>query len=73
MSPERYENLTPCRWVGSGYSSEEGGECVEVAAVPRWALLRDSKRATGAVVAAPAEGGSAFLEFAVDRGRPDGD
>ncbi|GAB3112901.1 DUF397 domain-containing protein [Streptomyces calidiresistens] len=72
MSPERYENPAPRRWVRSSHSSEEGGECVEMAAVPRWVLLRDSKRVGGAVVAVPTEGWSAFLGFALDRGRSDG-
>jgi uncharacterized protein DUF397 len=30
-------------WIKSSYSSEEGGECVEVAACPRTIHVRDSK------------------------------
>ncbi|MBB0245369.1 DUF397 domain-containing protein, partial [Streptomyces alkaliphilus] len=44
MSPERYEDPAPRRRVGSSHSGEEGGEGVEMAAVPRWVLVRDSKR-----------------------------
>ncbi|MCT2590740.1 DUF397 domain-containing protein [Streptomyces sp. N2-109] len=31
------------RWYTSSYSSEEGGECVEVALTPAFVLVRDSK------------------------------
>ena len=46
--------LKPCsgterepNWAKSSYSSDEGGECVEVAATPGTILIRDSKNPDG--------------------------
>ncbi|MGW0315494.1 DUF397 domain-containing protein [Streptomyces flavidovirens] len=48
------------RWRRSSYSNGMGGECVEFAAVPTGALVRDSKRPAGARIAV---GGVAWAEF----------
>ncbi|RLL69674.1 DUF397 domain-containing protein [Streptomyces sp. Z26] len=34
-------------WTKSSYSTNEGADCVEIAAIPDSILVRDSKRATG--------------------------
>ncbi|MET9804993.1 DUF397 domain-containing protein [Streptomyces halstedii] len=53
-------------WFKSSYSSEEGGECVEVAACPGTVHVRDSKDVarTGLVVAPTAW--TAFVGFACE-------
>ena len=51
-------------WRRSSYSSEEGGECVEVAACPGRVHVRDSKDATRAVLAVEPTAWTAFVEFA---------
>ncbi|MFI8870463.1 DUF397 domain-containing protein [Streptomyces sp. NPDC053707] len=53
-------------WFKSSYSSEEGGECVEVAARPGTVHVRDSKDiARPGLVAAPTAW-AAFVEFACE-------
>ncbi|MFE4054328.1 DUF397 domain-containing protein [Streptomyces sp. YIM B13518] len=42
---------TELDWVRSSYSGAEGGQCVEVAAVPGAVLVRDSKCPAGARLA----------------------
>lgn len=51
-------------WRRSSYSSEEGGECVEVAACPGTVHVRDSKDATRAALAVKPTAWTAFVEFA---------
>ncbi|MER5812848.1 DUF397 domain-containing protein [Streptomyces sp. NPDC002033] len=52
--------LTGMRWRKSSYSGTNGGECVEVAAHPRFVAVRDSKNPHGPVFTVnPA----AFAEF----------
>ncbi|WP_073931394.1 DUF397 domain-containing protein [Streptomyces sp. CB02400] len=51
-------------WRKSSYSSEEGGECVEVAARPATVHVRDSKDTTRAALAVEATAWAAFVEFA---------
>ncbi|WP_149830040.1 DUF397 domain-containing protein [Streptomyces tailanensis] len=48
----------------SSYSSEEGGECVEVAACPGTVHVRDSKDTTRAALAVDPTAWIAFVEFA---------
>ena len=38
---------TDLTWVRSGYSGTQGGNCVEVAALPRSVAVRDSKNPDG--------------------------
>ncbi|MEU6275978.1 DUF397 domain-containing protein [Streptomyces populi] len=65
MSTHRTLPLKPgIAWFKSSYSGAEGGECVEVAAVPEAVLVRDSKHATGPVLAVGADAWSAFVEQA---------
>ncbi|MFH9553597.1 DUF397 domain-containing protein [Streptomyces sp. NPDC017435] len=51
-------------WRKSSYSSEEGGECVEVATRPGAVHVRDSKDTTRAALAVQATAWTAFVEFA---------
>ena len=51
-------------WRKSSYSSEEGGECVEVAASPGAVHVRDSKDTTRAALAVDPTAWTAFVEFA---------
>ncbi|MFF9407575.1 DUF397 domain-containing protein [Streptomyces anandii] len=51
-------------WRKSSYSSEEGGECVEVAATPARVHVRDSKDTTRAPLAVDPTAWTAFAEFA---------
>ncbi|MGW2915274.1 DUF397 domain-containing protein [Streptomyces asoensis] len=51
-------------WRKSSYSSEEGGECVEVAARPGTVHVRDSKDTTRAALTVQPTAWTAFVEFA---------
>ncbi|QIJ65193.1 DUF397 domain-containing protein [Streptomyces sp. JB150] len=51
-------------WRKSRYSSEEGGECVEVAVRPARVHVRDSKDTTRAALAVQPTAWAAFVEFA---------
>ncbi|MCQ0021732.1 DUF397 domain-containing protein [Streptomyces somaliensis DSM 40738] len=51
-------------WRRSSYSSEEGGECVEVAACSGRVHVRDSKDTARAPLAVDAPAWAAFVEFA---------
>ncbi|MET8114919.1 MULTISPECIES: DUF397 domain-containing protein [Streptomyces] len=51
-------------WRRSSYSSEEGGECVEVATYPVKVHVRDSKDTTRAALAVEPTAWAAFVEFA---------
>ncbi|MEU0213988.1 DUF397 domain-containing protein [Streptomyces sp. NPDC006265] len=51
-------------WRKSSYSSEEGGECVEVAVRPARVHVRDSKDTTRAALAVDPTAWTAFVEFA---------
>ncbi|UXY24533.1 DUF397 domain-containing protein [Streptomyces cynarae] len=48
-------------WFTSSYSNGAGGECVECAMTERGALVRDSKRRGGPVVAVRAQAWSSFI------------
>ncbi|MEV1051467.1 DUF397 domain-containing protein [Streptomyces sp. NPDC049887] len=51
-------------WRTSSYSSEEGGECVEVATSPATVHVRDSKDTTRAALAVAPTAWTAFVQFA---------
>ncbi|MFF9062377.1 DUF397 domain-containing protein [Streptomyces sp. NPDC014882] len=52
-------------WRKSSYSSGEGGQCVEVAALPHLVRVRDSKDVGRPAVPVTAAAWTAFLGFAV--------
>ncbi|MFB9349214.1 DUF397 domain-containing protein [Streptomyces heliomycini] len=58
---------TELDWVRSSYSGAEGGQCVEVAAVPGAVLVRDSKCPAGTRLAVRAEAWTEFVRLAVGR------
>ncbi|MFE1858599.1 DUF397 domain-containing protein [Streptomyces anandii] len=51
-------------WRRSSYSSEEGGECVEVAATPARVHVRDSKDTTRAPLVVDSTTWTEFVTFA---------
>ena len=56
------ESLTDARWRKSSYSSENGGNCIEIAAdFPGVVPVRDSKNPQGPVLVIPANAWSAFV------------
>ena len=48
------------KWRKSSYSSDQGGDCVEVAAAPALIAIRDSKNPAGPIVTL---GPAAFRHF----------
>lgn len=50
------------QWRKSSHSDGTGGECVEVAAVPGYILIRDSKDPAGPVLRLAASAASSLLE-----------
>ncbi|NSC23346.1 DUF397 domain-containing protein [Streptomyces albus subsp. chlorinus] len=54
-------------WVKSSYSSNEGPECVEVAATPGTVHVRDSKNKPGPQLAVTASTWAAFVTYAATR------
>jgi hypothetical protein len=48
------------RWRKSSYSGGNGGECVQIAAVPRTVLIRDSKNPDGPELAFGSKTWAAF-------------
>ncbi|MEV4613583.1 DUF397 domain-containing protein [Kitasatospora sp. NPDC049258] len=55
-------------WIKSSYSSEEGGQCVEVAACAGAVQVRDSKDQAGPVLAFDRAAWQAFVRFAAGHG-----
>ncbi|MFD5461598.1 DUF397 domain-containing protein [Kitasatospora sp. NPDC127059] len=51
-------------WIKSSYSSNEGGQCVEVAETTAAVLVRDSKDKSGPHLAFTPAAWQAFLTFA---------
>ncbi|MGA5424022.1 DUF397 domain-containing protein [Streptomyces lavendulocolor] len=54
-------NSAALTWFKSSYSSDEGGNCVEVAAHPSAVHIRDSKNPTGPVLTVAPAAWEAFL------------
>ncbi|MFJ5077432.1 DUF397 domain-containing protein [Streptomyces sp. NPDC088553] len=50
-------------WFKSSYSSDSGGECVEVAAAPHAVHLRDSKQSDGPTFAVEPVAWSVFVAW----------
>ncbi|MFE7541470.1 DUF397 domain-containing protein [Streptomyces platensis] len=48
-------------WFKSSYSSDEGGDCLEVSACPSAIHIRDSKNPDGPILTLSAAAWSAFL------------
>ncbi|MYQ55588.1 MULTISPECIES: DUF397 domain-containing protein [unclassified Streptomyces] len=56
---------TSLMWFKSSYSSDQGGNCVEVAAHPAAVHIRDSKTADGPVLTVRPAAWTAFVSTAV--------
>jgi hypothetical protein len=54
-------------WIKSSYSTGNGGECVEVAAVSGAVLVRDSKRPAAARLAFGPDAWAGFVDMAAGR------
>lgn len=73
MKVEEVESaVSRLTWIKSSYSSEEGGECVEVAASRRAVHVRDSKSVTGPALAVDHTAWAAFIGFAACHGNGNG-
>ncbi|MFI9563354.1 DUF397 domain-containing protein [Streptomyces rishiriensis] len=53
-------------WIKSSYSTDEGPDCVEVAAAPARILVRDSKDPQGPRLTLAPTAWTAFLPYASD-------
>jgi hypothetical protein len=54
-------NTTELAWFKSSYSTNEGGECLEIATAPTTIHIRDSKNLTGPTLAVTPTTWTAFL------------
>jgi hypothetical protein len=54
-------------WIKSSFSSEEGGECVEVATCPHTVHVRDSKDTARPALAVGPDTWAMFVGYAVDQ------
>ncbi|MEU3195188.1 DUF397 domain-containing protein [Streptomyces sp. NPDC006996] len=65
MKVEKFGSAVPrLKWIKSSHSSEEGGECVEVAASLQAVHIRDSKIVTGPALTVTPAAWTAFTDFA---------
>ncbi|WP_327717670.1 DUF397 domain-containing protein [Streptomyces sp. NBC_00490] len=55
---------TALEWFKSSYSTEQGGNCLEVATSPRTIHIRDSKHTTGPALTVGRDTWTAFLALA---------
>ncbi|OAR25832.1 DUF397 domain-containing protein [Streptomyces sp. ERV7] len=55
-------DLTDAQWRKSSYSGGSGGECVEVADLPHFVAVRDSKRPEGAALTVSPAAFTAFVD-----------
>jgi hypothetical protein len=68
MSVQHSKAAVPeAAWIKSSYSTGNGGECVEVAAVSGAVLVRDSKRPAAARLAFGPEVWDEFVRLAAGR------
>ncbi|MFF1604235.1 DUF397 domain-containing protein [Streptomyces mirabilis] len=54
-------------WIKSSYSTGNGGECVEVAAIAEAVLVRDSKRPAAARLSFGSQAWAGFVRMAAGR------
>ena len=55
---------TALHWFKSSYSSDQGGQCLEVATSPRTIHIRDSKHITGPTLTVTRDSWTSFLALA---------
>ncbi|MFD8259262.1 DUF397 domain-containing protein [Streptomyces griseoluteus] len=58
------EPTTDAKWIKSSYSTDEGPDCVEIAAAPATIQVRDSKYPQGPRLALTPEAWASFLPYA---------
>lgn len=61
------QSVPESAWFKSSYSSGEGGQCVETAAVAEGLYVRDSKAPTGPIVAVSHRAWSGFVRITSTR------
>ncbi|MFF7265552.1 DUF397 domain-containing protein [Streptomyces sp. NPDC008159] len=64
---ESEQALPQLSWRKSSYSSEEGGQCVEVATCPHTVYVQDSKDRARAGLAVGPDAWAVFVGYAVDQ------
>jgi hypothetical protein len=68
MSVQHSKAAVPeAAWVKSSYSTGNGGECLEIAALPGAVLVRDSKRPTMSRLAFGPAAWDDFLRMAAEQ------
>ncbi|WP_327296025.1 MULTISPECIES: DUF397 domain-containing protein [unclassified Streptomyces] len=67
--PRKNASATPL-WFKSSYSSEQGGDCLEVAARPAAVHVRDSKNTDGPTLTLTPAAWCSFARFATSTGTP---
>ncbi|MEU6799857.1 DUF397 domain-containing protein [Streptomyces neyagawaensis] len=65
MTLKPHEASPDSGWIKSSYSTDEGPDCVEVAAIPTAILVRDSKNPQGPRLALTPAAWGTFLPYAV--------
>ncbi|PWI16213.1 DUF397 domain-containing protein [Streptomyces sp. Act143] len=55
---------TAPQWVKSSYSSDQGGQCLEVATSPHTIHIRDSKNSSGPTLTVTPDTWTSFLALA---------
>ncbi|MEU9637185.1 DUF397 domain-containing protein [Streptomyces tendae] len=69
MKVDKFGSAVPrLKWIKSSHSSEEGGECVEVATSRQAVHVRDSKIVTGPALTVNPTAWTAFTSFAAHPG-----
>ncbi|MFE5889013.1 DUF397 domain-containing protein [Streptomyces sp. NPDC056462] len=61
---ESNANLAGAQWRKSSYSSDQGGDCVEITEIPTVIAIRDSKNPAGPIVTLDPAAFNAFLGWA---------
>ncbi|GAA3376372.1 hypothetical protein GCM10020367_47810 [Streptomyces sannanensis] len=59
--------MNSLQWIKSSHSSNDGPECVEVAATPGTVHVRDSKDKEGAKLAFAEDTWASFVAYAIGR------
>ncbi|MFJ9432195.1 DUF397 domain-containing protein [Streptomyces sp. NPDC101490] len=66
-NPNPLPMIPESAWFKSGYSSGEGGECVEVAIIGASVHVRDSKNLAGPIVTVSPEAWVGLIDLAATR------
>ncbi|KPI27866.1 protein of unknown function DUF397 [Actinobacteria bacterium OV320] len=64
---EKLAHASGNTWFKSSYSGAEGGECLEVAETHEAVLIRDSKQASGPILAVGVDAWAGFVRLGVGR------